>query len=262
MHPISAVIITYNEEENIARCIRSLQEVSDQILVVDSFSKDRTVEFAKAEGAEVQEHPFKGHIQQKNHAMEQARYDRVLSLDADEVLTHEAARSILETKERFAKDGYEIPRLTNYCGKWIRHCGWYPDRKLRLWDRRKGGWGGMNPHDRVIMEKGSRIGRLEGDLLHYSFPTIHSHVDTANKFSDIVAEECYRKGKRPKVLLHLILNPCFTFFRKYFLQAGFKDGFYGFLICVISSYYNFLKYAKGRQRFKERKDQPSRAQTR
>jgi glycosyltransferase involved in cell wall biosynthesis len=262
MTPLSAVIITYNEEANIARCIRSLKGISEQVLVVDSFSSDRTVEIAEAEGAEVQQHPFEGHIQQKNHAMKQARYDRVLSLDADEELSPEAAEAIGKAKAAFDKDAYSFPRMTEYCGQWIRHCGWYPDRKVRLWDRRKGRWGGMNPHDRVVMEQGARIGKLEGDLLHHSFPSIRSHVETANTFSDIVADELYSKGEKPRILFHLILNPSFTFFRKYFLQGGFKDGYYGFLICVISSYYNFLKYAKGRQRFTKGSPQPSRAQTR
>lgn len=250
MTPISAVIITYNEEANIARCLGSLQNVADQILVVDSNSTDRTVEICKEYGAELIQHSFEGHIQQKNYAMRQARFDHVLSLDADEALTEELERSILETKASFDRDGYGFPRLTQYCGRWIRHCGWYPDRKLRLWDRRKGEWGGMNPHDRVIMEKGSKVGDLKGDLLHYSFPTIASHVETANKFSDIVAEELHRKGKRPG-FSRILLNPPFTFLKKYLLQRGVLDGYYGLLVCVISSYYNFLKYAKGRARFQK-----------
>ncbi len=262
MSSISAVIITYNEEANIGRCLAPLRDLVEQILVVDSGSTDRTVSIAQEAGAEVIEHPFESHIQQKNHAMEQARFDMVLSLDADEVLSEEAAKALLKVKEGVEKDGYTFPRLTNYCGKWIRHCGWYPDRKLRLWDRRKGKWGGMNPHDRVIMEKGSKIGDLNGDLLHYSFPSISSHVETANKFSGIVAEELLDRGKRPNLLVHLIANPSFTFFKKYFLQGGFRDGYYGFVICVISSYYNFLKYAKGRERFLRNSGQPSRDQTR
>lgn len=248
MTPISAVIITYNEEANIARCLGSLQNVSDQILVVDSYSTDRTVEICQEYGAELIQHSFEGHIQQKNFAMQQARFDHVLSLDADEALTEELERSILDAKASFDRDGYRFPRLTQYCGRWIRHCGWYPDRKLRLWDRRKGEWGGMNPHDRVIMEKGSDIEKLSGDLLHYSFPTIASHVETANKFSDIVADELHRKRKCPG-FSKILLNPPFTFLKKYLLQRGFLDGYYGFLVCVISSYYNFLKYAKGRARF-------------
>lgn len=262
MTPISAVIITYNEEANIERCLDSLRDVAEQILVVDSFSEDRTVALCKENGAELIQNPFEGHIQQKNHAMEQARFDTVLSLDADEVLTEELKGSIRALKHAgLSADAYSVPRLTNYCGQWIRHCGWYPDRKIRLWDRNKGRWGGMNPHDKVIMEKGASIQPLNGDLLHYSFPTIASHVETANKFSDIVAEELYSKGKRPGILLHLLLNPSFTFFRKYILQGGFRDGYFGFLICVISSYYNFLKYAKGRARFRKGVDQPSRDQT-
>lgn len=261
MYPLSAVIITYDEEANIARCIRSLQRVSDQVFVLDSYSNDRTVAIAREEGAEVEQHPFDGHIQQKNRAIEKARYDRVLSLDADEELSAQAAQAILKAKATFEKDAYTLPRMTNYCGQWIRHCGWYPDRKLRVWDRKKGQWGGMNPHDRVIMKKESRIEHLKGDLLHYSFPSIHSHVETANKFSGIVAEELHRKGKRPRLFFHLLLNPSFTFFKKYFLQRGFKEGYYGFLICVISSYYNFLKYAKGREHFRRASHYPSRDQS-
>ncbi len=262
MHPLSAVIITYNEEANIARCLEPLREVADQILVVDSYSTDGTVEIAEAQGAELIQHSFDGHIQQKNRAMEQARYDLVLSLDADEVLTEEAVHSIREVKENPFADAYSFPRLTNYCGQWIRHCGWYPDRKVRLWDRKKGRWGGMNPHDRVVMDQDASIGALKGELLHYSFPSIRSHVETSNKFSDIVADELYRKGKKPHLFYHLLLNPSFTFFKKYILQGGIRDGYYGFLICTISAYYNFLKYAKGRDRFLRDADQPSRDQTR
>lgn len=259
MPALSAVIITYNEEANIARCLDSLMEVADELLVVDSFSTDRTVAIAQEKGARVLEHPFEGHIQQKNHAMDRATHDLVLSLDADEALSQEAVRSVQRVKGAPGMDAYRLPRMTNYCGQWIRHCGWYPDRKLRLWDRKKGRWGGMNPHDRVEMEKGARIADLEGDILHYSFPSIRSHAETANKFSEIVAAERHRKGKRPGIIFHLLLNPSFTFFKKYVLRGGFLDGYYGFVICVLSAYYNFLKYAKARALFRE-KGHPSRDQ--
>jgi glycosyltransferase involved in cell wall biosynthesis len=262
MTPLSATIITYNEEKKIQACIESIEGIADEILVVDSGSGDRTVEIAEAKGARVEEHRFDGFVEQKNRAMELARYDLVLSIDADERLDDEAKASILRAKETGKADAYRISRLTNYCGKWIRHCGWYPDRKIRLWDRRKGKWTGMKVHEQLTMEEGATVGELEGLLLHYSYPSISSHVDTANRFSEWVAEELHQKGKKPGIFYHLLLNPSFTFFKKYVLKSGFRDGYYGFVISVISAYHNFLKYAKGRARFRKEGDQPSRDQTR
>ena len=144
---ISAVIIAFNEEKNIERCILSLKNVVDEIVVVDSFSKDKTKEICLAHNVVFIEHSFKGHIEQKNWAYTQASNNYVLSLDADEALSDELKNSILAIKNNWKNDGYAFNRLTSYCGKWIKHCGWYPDIKLRLWDRRKGTWKGINPHD-------------------------------------------------------------------------------------------------------------------
>jgi len=140
---ISAVIITFNEEKNIGRCLDSLQKVADEIVVVDSCSNDKTCEICEKYGVRFIQNRFKGHIEQKNFAMQQAEYDWVLSLDADEVLSLELTDSILKVKKDWVIDGYAFNRLTNYCGTWIRHCGWYPDTKLRLWDKRRGRWGGV-----------------------------------------------------------------------------------------------------------------------
>ena len=140
MPDISAVIITYNEEKNLERCIESVRDIADEIVIVDSFSTDRTKEICKKYELHFIEHKFEGHIQQKNWAITQAKYPHILSLDADEVLSDRLKESIREVKENWTHDGYYFNRLTNYCGKWIRHCGWYPDRKLRLWDSRKGRW--------------------------------------------------------------------------------------------------------------------------
>ncbi len=244
---ISAVVITLNEELNLERCLNSLRGIADEIVVVDSFSTDRTEAIARSNGAKFIQHKFEGHIQQKNYAMRQATYDYVLSLDADEVLSDALRNSILSAKQNWTHDAFCFNRLTNYCGKWIKHCGWYPDTKTRLWNRRKGKWEGENPHDKVIMESGLRIKHLKGDLLHYSFPTIASHVRTANSFSEIAAKEAHRKGKKVTLIFHVILNPWFTFVKKYFFQLGFLDGYYGFIICRISALSNFLKYSKIRE---------------
>ncbi|WPP52544.1 glycosyltransferase family 2 protein [Catalinimonas niigatensis] len=251
---ISAVIITFNEEKNIGRCIDSLQEVADEVVVVDSFSTDKTKEICLQKGAVFIEHAFEGHIEQKNYALTQATYDHVLSLDADEALSPELLTSILATKKNWIHDGYKFNRLTNYCGRWIKHCGWYPDTKLRLWDRRKGQWEGINPHDSFKMIPDSVIRHIKGDLLHYSYYTIEQHVMQTNKFSSLLAEEYKRKGKKVYILIHFLLYPAFIFFKRYILQFGFRDGMEGFIICKNTAYYKFLKYAKLREMKKQQFD--------
>jgi glycosyltransferase involved in cell wall biosynthesis len=244
---ISAVVITYNEEDNIGRCLESLKETADEIVVVDSFSSDRTAEICKSQGAEFIQHPFEGHIEQKNYALSCASNDYVLSLDADEALSDKLIQSIRAAKQNWSANGYSVNRLTNYCGKWIRHCGWYPDKKIRLWDRRKGYWGGVNPHDHVVMEKDSRIRHLSGDILHYSYPTIRDHISQINSFSDIAARAAFERGRQSNLALDICLNPTLTFFKKYFLKLGLLDGYEGFVISISTAYGKFLKYIKLRE---------------
>ena len=164
---LSVVIITFNEERNIERCIRSVEGIADDVVILDSFSKDRTCEIAAMLGARVVQHVFDGHIEQKNLAITHAKFPFILSLDADEALSDELRQSIQEVKNDKHADGYSMSRITNYCGKWIHHCGWYPDTKLRLWDSTKGRWGGINPHDKYEMDAGSGTELLKGDILHY-----------------------------------------------------------------------------------------------
>lgn len=246
MTPVSAVIITFNEEHNIGRCLDSLVGVVDDVVVVDSFSTDRTREICLEKGARFVEHAFEGHIQQKNWAISQAKYPHVLSLDADEALDETLKNAILEAKNNFNADGYSMNRLTNYCGKWIRHSSWYPDVKLRLWDSRKGRWTGMNPHDEYKMEAGSTVKHLKGDILHYSYYSIEGHMQQVNSFTTILAKAMHERGK--KAHLHkIILNPIASFIKDYILRLGFLDGFYGFVIATISSHATFLKYIKLRR---------------
>lgn len=242
---LSGVIITYNEEENIARCLDSLKSVVDEIIVVDSYSTDRTAEICRSYSVNFIQNEFKGHIEQKNFAMEQARYDYVLSLDADEALSEELQQSILQLKEKGGlTGGFQVSRITSYCGSWIRHCGWYPDRKIRLWNRNQGYWGGVNPHDKVILDSSQHISVLKGDLLHYSYPTIESHVAQLDKFSSIAASEKFKRGKKVNVFVHIILYPFFIFLKTYLLKRGIFDGYYGFIISINNAYYRFLKYIK------------------
>ncbi|MGD8296500.1 MAG: glycosyltransferase family 2 protein [Desulfobacterales bacterium] len=249
---LSAVIITYNEENNIGRCLDSIREVVDEIVVVDSFSTDATQKICLGHNIKFLQHPFEGHIEQKNYAVSCAGSDYVLSLDADEALSETLKRSILAAKQNWRCDGHDVNRLTNYCGRWIRHSGWYPDTKLRLWDKRKGRWGGVNPHDRVIMDDHCRICHLAGDLYHYSYHTITDHIEQINRFSGIAARAAFVDGRNANLVLDIVLNPLLTFFKKYFLKLGILDGYPGFMIAIHSAYGKFLKYIKLRELNKHR----------
>lgn len=252
MIKLSVVIITYNEEKNITRCLDSVVDVADEILVVDSFSKDNTKTLCEKYTVRFIENAFDGHIQQKNFAASKAKYDYVLSLDADEALSEELKKSILQVKKDFKADGYIVNRLSSYCGKWVNHCGWYPDRKLRLWNRTKGEWGGENPHDKYILQEGSVTKNLKGDLLHYTFHSIEQHIDTINKFSSIAAKMRFEKGKKTNYF-RILLKPMSKFFSQYFFRLGFLDGYYGFIICKNSAHSAFLKEIKLKQLYRESK---------
>ena len=242
--PVSLCIITKDEEANLPDCLASVTW-AEEILVVDSRSADRTREIAAAAGARVIERDFPGHIEQKNFAVGEAKHDWVLCLDADERLSPELARAVqaaLEGPEGPA--GFEFPRLTFHCGHPIRHGGWYPDRKLRLFDRRRGKWGGRNPHDHV--EVAGPVARLEGDLLHFSYRSISDHLRQIDFFTTISAKEKKARGVRSS-LLKMALHPTWKFFRMFVLEAGFLDGVQGFVVAALGCHYVFLKYAKLRE---------------
>ena len=219
------------------------------MVVVDSFSTDRTAEICAEFGVRFVQHPFGGHIEQKNHALSLAAYPHVLSLDADEALTPELAQRIGEIKQNWSADGYGFHRLTYYCGHWVRHGGWYPDAKLRLWDKRRGQWGGVNPHDKVVMAEGVRIERIPLDLLHYSYYSIAQHFDQFNKFTTIGAREAVAAGKKAS-WSDLLIRPYWKFWRDFVIKGGFLDGYYGFVIAMISAHATFIKYVKIRELWK------------
>jgi glycosyltransferase involved in cell wall biosynthesis len=243
---LSVVIITFNEELNIERCIKSVRTVADEIVVIDSFSTDKTEEICRKEGVNFIKHKFEGHIEQKNWAITQAKYPHILSIDADEALSEDLIKSINEVKTNWTKDGYSMNRLTNYCGKWIKHCGWYPDIKLRLWDSTKGKWGGINPHDKYELTQGCSQAHLKGDLYHFSYYTIQQHITQVNKFTDILSNAMFEKGKHSS-LFKILFNPIVKFIKDYIILLGFLDGYHGFVICRISAHATFLKYAKLKQ---------------
>jgi len=251
MPKLSVVIITFNEERNIGRCLESVKDIADEIVVVDSFSTDKTREICESYGVKFIEHTFEGHIKQKNFAISQANYTHQLSLDADEALSEKLKAEILKIKDNWDADGYRMNRLSNYCGKWIRHSGWYPDTKLRLYNSGKGQWAGMDPHDKFELEQGCSIRKLKGDILHHTYYSIDEHILQANKFSSIAAKELVSKGK-PIYFIKIFLNPIAKFIRNYILHLGFLDGFYGFIICQITANETFLKYIKAWQMRKGR----------
>ena len=238
---ISATVITYNEEKNIKRCIESLEFV-DEIVVVDSLSSDNTCAIAKELGAKVIDQKFLGHINQKQLAVENATHDWILSLDADEEVSSELKASIVELiKKPLEYDAYEMKRVSFHLGRWIRHGGWYPDKKIRFFNRQKAHWGGYNPHDKVIVN--GKVGMLEGDLKHYVFTDLQHNIDTNNSYSSIMAEDLYKKGKKFSYL-KLVFKPIGKFLEVYLYKRGFLDGVAGFIIAVGASYSMFLKFAK------------------
>lgn len=243
--PLSVVIITFNEEANIARCLEAARSVATELLVVDSFSTDRTVEICRALGARVVQHEFVGYVEQKNYATTQARHEHVLQLDADEVLTPTLQASIAAALASWQGGGYTLARLTSYCGHWVRYGGWYPDRKLRLYDRRLGRWQGLLLHEHYELGVGQPAPLpLAGDALHYSYTSVEQHVRQLNRFTTIAANELWLKHRRQVSAFHLVLKPLWKFVHGYVFRGGFRDGFAGLSIAAISAWGVFLKFAK------------------
>jgi glycosyltransferase involved in cell wall biosynthesis len=241
--PLSLAIICLNEAANIERCIRSVPFAMD-IVVLDSGSTDDTREIAARLGARVFDEPWRGFRDQKRRATELCSQDWVLSLDADEALSAESASEIellLSTPELETQDGFESPRLTWNLGRWIRHGGWYPDRQLRLYNRKRAKWeGGEHVHERVAA---ARVGRLDHPILHWPFPTLAEQISTNNRYSSLGAEELRAKGVRFSVG-KLLFKPLSKFLETYIIKKGFLDGLAGFVISVGAAYSVFLKFSK------------------
>lgn len=241
--PISLCVITLNEERLIERCLRSAPFARD-IVVLDSGSTDRTVEIARAHGARVFIEPFRGHVRQKARAVELCAHDWVLCLDADESLSAELAAAIKAAaldKDASTCSGYELARHTYYLGRYINHGGWWPEWRLRLFDRTKGGWTGVDPHDRV--EVGGVVKRLPGEIHHFAYRDLSHHLAKVNSYTTLMATRRFEAGERCSYA-KLILHPPGRFLRMFLVRQGFRDGWRGFLLAVIGAFYVFLKYAK------------------
>ena len=241
---ISATIVTLNEEKNLARALGSLS-FCDELLVVDSGSDDRTVAIAEEHGARVIQREWPGYADQKNFAAASAEHDWILSLDADEALSNRLAEQVQELRlSKIEVDAYRCPRRARYLGKWIGHSGWYPDPKVRLYDRRKARWVGEYVHESVAVDGG--VGNLDGDLLHYTCDTFAAHVATVDRYTSLAAEELVARGRRVS-WLDLALAPAWTSFKTYFLKLGFLDGVEGLAIAYMAGFYVFGKNAKARK---------------
>jgi (heptosyl)LPS beta-1,4-glucosyltransferase len=240
---LSAVIITFNEGKNIGRCIDSLTRVVDEFIILDSFSTDNTLPEVERRGLRCTQRTWAGYSDSKNYANGLATGDYILSIDADEALSPALQQALLQFKQTPDTLACDVNRLTNYCGRWIRHSGWYPEYKTRVFKRDAAHWAGT-VHEELIFTGSRTVKRLSGDLYHYSYPTVESHLRKIITYSALAAEKDYQKGKRYSFISHALIKPWFMFVRKYFLQAGFLDGFYGFVIAVNSAYERYLRYLK------------------
>ena len=239
---VSACIISFNEEDRIADCIRSV-DWCDEVLVVDSHSQDKTREVAASLGARVIERDWPGHVAQKEFAIRNAAHDWVFCIDCDERVSPALRAEILALRARGFPGGagWRFPRCSNYLGRWIRHGTWYPDRQLRLFDRRRGRWGGNNPHDRVELE--GAPGELGCDLFHLPYRSLSEHLRTIDNYTTIMAEGLHARGRRAGVI-DLVIRPAARFVNFYVLRLGFLDGWRGFLMACLAAQYVRLKWAK------------------
>jgi glycosyltransferase involved in cell wall biosynthesis len=240
---ISATLIACNEERKIARAIESLR-CCDEIVVIDSGSTDRTIEIAKNLGARVVESAWPGYAKQKNLAAARAANDWILSLDADETVSEALEGEIWQLRKNGpACDAYTMPRMAQYLGRWILHSGWYPDRKVRLYDRRKAEWEGDFVHESVTVN--GTVGHLSSAILHYTCDSLSEHLKTIDHYTTLAAQELVAR-KHVVGWGDLVLDPVWTFLRTYVVQRGFLDGFEGLAIAYMAATYSFLKYAKAR----------------
>jgi len=248
---ISAVIITCNEEKNLEAALASLRGVASEIVVVDSFSTDATFRIAKKHTPRVVQRKWTSYADQKNYANGLAAGPWILSLDADERLSPGLREELLALKASFQEPdcaGFSMPRRVFYLGRWIKHSGWYPDRRVRLFRKDAARWEGDYVHESLFVA--GRIERLQGDVHHFSYRDITDHLDRINKFSSLGAQKLYAKKIKCRAV-HLLCLPPARFIKSYILKRGFMDGFPGLVISVLNGYAIFARYAKLREIWKK-----------
>lgn len=238
---LSVVIITRNEEENIGRCLASVG-FANEIIVIDSCSTDNTVEIAREHGAHVYPIEWTGYGPAKREAVRRATGEWILSIDADEVLSPDLAEEIQGVMSMATdRRGYYMRRKTQFMGKWIMHCGWYPDFVLRLFQASNGDFNDAVVHEKVILN--GNAGHLKGELLHYSYPNLEHYLRKSNRYTTLGAEEAFRQGKKAG-WTHLVVRPPIAFVKHYFIKQGFRDGLEGLVLSILSSVAVLVKYAK------------------
>lgn len=239
---ISAVIITLNEAANIGDCLASLQGIVEEIIVVDAESTDETEAICRSFDVRFFSKSWESYSANKNFGNAQASHPYIFSIDADERVSKELKASLLQAKKNLS-GAYRFPRKNFYCGKWIKHAGWYPDHKLRLFPKASTQWKGGFVHETLDLEEGVQVQTLAGDLLHFTNHSLEDHLSTIQTYADLHAKAMYAKGIKPN-WLRLWLVPMFRFFRMYMWKQGFRDGYLGFQLCKVSAFAVFLKYAK------------------
>jgi glycosyltransferase involved in cell wall biosynthesis len=237
---ISAVIITHNEARNIGRCLAALQGIADEVIVLDGHSTDGTQAICRSMGATVMAQDWLGYAATKNLGNEMARHEYILSLDADEVLGEELRQSILAVKDNL-KGAYAFKRLAYYCGEPIRHCGWYPDVKMRLFPRGGARWEGAYVHEELVVDPQFGVQMLAGDLLHFTYYNVREHKDRARKYARLAADKLRNRSK-VGLLLKAATSPAWRFFQMYLLKLGLLDGWRGWRISTITAQEVWLKY--------------------
>ena len=240
MGKISAVVITYNEESNIESCVTALQKVAAEVLIVDSNSTDKTRAIAKKLGATVVETKWQGYAATKNFGNSVATNDWILSIDSDEVLSEELIESI-KTLTLDEQKVYALDRLTNYCGQWIKHSGWYPEWKVRLFHRSHTQWEGEFVHEQLVHSQSLLVQKVKGKLFHYSYKTLDDHWRRIENYARLSALEMQSKGKQSS-FVKLWISPAIRFLKTYFLKMGFLDGKNGWIISIRNAKLVHLKY--------------------
>jgi glycosyltransferase involved in cell wall biosynthesis len=240
---LSVTVITRNESADIDEALQSVSW-ADEIVVVDSESRDETVAIARRHTDRVVVREWPGYVDQKNYAASLATHDWILSLDADERVTPALADEIKTAMATTPTDAaFDIPRVTWHLGRWIRTTDWYPDYQLRLYHRGRASWPTRTVHESVSPTSGGRVGQLRGELQHYAYRDLGHHFDTMQRYTTLAAEDMRARGRRAGVF-DLTIHPWAAFMRNYFLRRGFMDGTVGFVISVMNAYYVFLKFAK------------------
>lgn len=239
--PISAVIITKNEAVAIERCLDSIIDLVDEIVVVDAESTDATADLCRKRGARVFVRQWQGYPETRNYGVAQASHDFILTIDADQVLSPELLADIRARKSSL-EGAYSARMLSRLCGRWVRHSGWYSQYGIRLFDRRLGSWR-EKIHEHVVLEPGTPITRLPGPIIHYSPLTLSGYIDQVNRYTTLEAERSHENGKKVG-FRHLTIRPLQRFLYIYILQRGYRDGFAGYCVAVNSAFYRFLWLAK------------------